>query len=82
MKLIPAVSKFCNITEKEMIDVISKLWNFITNIIEGCDYRYSFILSDFSINVLDGTQHDFFYHDSVCIVLFSHSKNKDKHRSI
>ncbi|XP_047347601.1 uncharacterized protein C1orf112-like isoform X3 [Vespa velutina] len=64
-KLIPAASKFCNITEKEMIDVISKLWNFITNIIEGCDYRYSFILSDFSINVLDGTQHDFFYHDSI-----------------
>lgn len=66
-----------------MIGVISKLWNFIANIIEGCDYRYSFILSDFSINVLDATQHDFFYQDSVCIVpLFSYSKNKNEHRSI
>ncbi|XP_014614515.1 PREDICTED: uncharacterized protein LOC106792560 [Polistes canadensis] len=65
MKLIPATNKFNSSVDTEIFNVVSKLWEFITNIIEECEYRYLFILSDFSMSMLDGTKYDFFNKDSI-----------------
>ncbi|XP_015184624.1 PREDICTED: uncharacterized protein LOC107070701 [Polistes dominula] len=65
MKLIPATNKFSSTMDTKMFNVVSKLWEFITNIIEECEYRYLFILSDFSMSILDGTKYEFFNKDSI-----------------
>lgn len=64
-KLLPVANKLSNMTEKEMIGMISQLWAFIASTIENCDHKYSLILSDFSVNVLEGTRYDIFCQDSI-----------------